>query len=750
MNAFEQFWHLGYRRLVPIVPPDAAISDKSSMAKRKDARGKAVGVRGRDGKWFGFDFIPHESTEEDLTRWQTMGAGTGIKTGNGLIAIDADTLNEQYAKTILEAVQRHFGKLPVRIGRYPKALYLCRTTEPLRYTRVEFGELDDKGRLKDRVEVLSDGRQFVASGIHPNTGKPYTWPQGTAAYDDLPAFPAASVIAFLHDLRGRLPAAKPLIQEGAQTEVDQASLRGSPDIVRKAVELTPNTSEHFPTRESYRDFGYAIKAALPYSEAEAFDIFSEWCARWKDGDNDPGVIEADWRRMKPPYRRGANWLFELAEQHAPNKFSKAEVFFQPITEDASPFDAGPIDQNALEKPQPVEIKWISPQEWHGVEPPLRKWIVEGAVPDGEVTLLTGAGGVGKTLLAQQFATCVAKGIPFLGLPTIQGNVMAFLCEDSEDELHIRQRDINASLCLDMTDVANTLRIASRKYMDNLLVLWDRNNGAMKRAAVWHRLCTDAKAFKAKVLIVDTIADTFGGNEIDRAQVRQFVQSCLGRLAQEIGGAVVALGHPSRAGQSSGEGTSGSTAWHASVRSRLYLEHATKDGSGVFRKLTNKKANYGPQGDVFMLRWARGAFELVTAKQSAAADGGAEGSDALAGVSAVGRPRMSDTIDDLLLLAVAEMAEQGVAMSMMQNSPYFAARVLKARSDALGIYDVRDIEEGMKRAMRAGRIKAAVVGRKQNRHPVIGFVVADADAPLATTIDENAFEEADVMSAGVFD
>src|SRR5690606_35556149 len=142
---------------------------------------------------------------------------------------------------------------------------------------------------------------------------------------------------------------------------------------------------------------------------------------------------------------------------------------------------------------------------------------------------------------------------------------------------------------------------------------------------WHQLVDDAKAFGAKLVIVDTIADTFGGSEIDRAQVRQYVQACLGKLAQEIGGAVLALGHPSRAGESSGDGTSGSTAWHASVRSRLYQEPATKDGSGPMRRLSNKKANYGPAGDAFMLRWARGAFEVHSAKRSAVDDAGGSGS-----------------------------------------------------------------------------------------------------------------------------
>ena len=95
--------------------------------------------------------------------------GTGIKTGDGLLAIDADTLNADHARVIRDIVEDRFGRLPVRIGKYPKALYLIRCRDPYRYTRVEFGNLNDKGSLEDRVEILSDGRQFVAEGVHPGT-----------------------------------------------------------------------------------------------------------------------------------------------------------------------------------------------------------------------------------------------------------------------------------------------------------------------------------------------------------------------------------------------------------------------------------------------------------------------------------------------------------------------------------------------------------------------------------------------------
>lgn len=67
-NPFRELWDLGYRKLVPIVPPAAKLSERSSLFKRPGARGKAPGVRGRDGLWMGFDWITHDCDEHDLDR----------------------------------------------------------------------------------------------------------------------------------------------------------------------------------------------------------------------------------------------------------------------------------------------------------------------------------------------------------------------------------------------------------------------------------------------------------------------------------------------------------------------------------------------------------------------------------------------------------------------------------------------------------------------------------------------------------
>jgi hypothetical protein len=198
--------------------------------------------------------------ELDLDRWADMGAGVGIRTGD-LIGIDADTLKPDLAVVIRDAIEARFGRLPIRVGRSPKALYVLRLSEPMPYARIEFGD--------ERVEVLTDGKQFVADGVHPVTGKPYTWPRGVPAYADIPIASPADVSALLEDLREKLPQASRVIVEGGGSDTSQASLAAPLDVVRRAVAAIPNTSNHFPSRESYVQLGYAIKAALPSQEEPA-------------------------------------------------------------------------------------------------------------------------------------------------------------------------------------------------------------------------------------------------------------------------------------------------------------------------------------------------------------------------------------------------------------------------------------------------------------------------------------------------
>lgn len=408
-SAFHRIYALGYQRIVPVIPPDAEVSPYSSLHKRvgtrQDARGKLPGTKGKHG-WASWDWTQHTTDPQDFDRWHAMGAGTGIVTGDGLLAIDADTTDEALAKIIRDVVLAHIGQTPIRVGRYPKALYLIRVTDPYAYRRIDFGEPDGFGNY-ERVEILSDRKFFVAEGIHPKTGRPYTWPRELVPYDDLPLFRPEQIDALMDALRAALPAAsKVQIEGGGEAPASQEALRGDIRSVKRAVAAIPNTSKHFPTREAYRDVGYAIKAALPDDEPQAFDIFADWCARWQDGDNDPGVVEADWRRMKPPFRRGASWLYEQAERVGDGSFTSAEVHFEPVPErEPSPFDT----QAAIEREQADDdiFPVLRLQDIEDRPPP--RFLVDRHIPQVSTGFLYSAPGVGKSFLALDMALSIAFG-----------------------------------------------------------------------------------------------------------------------------------------------------------------------------------------------------------------------------------------------------------------------------------------------------------------------------------------------------
>ncbi len=428
-NNFLRFQALGYKRLVPVIPPDAEISETSSLhrqiGKATDPRGKAVGIKGRNGKWYGFDWLPYEHDDNDLARWHTMGAGVGVKTGDGLVMIDADTQNVEHAKIIRDqlALLLPDPALVVRVGNYPKAGYVIRTDPNFQYRRIEFGTRDDKGRLTDRVEILSDGRQFVAHGVHPKTNKPYSWPKGVPAYDDLPYISADLIIALLDTLRQKLPAASEIVKEGGTSTVDQNALRGELQRVREAVRNIPNTTELFPTREAYRDFGYAIKAALPDNQHEAFELFADWCDRWTGGTNDPDTVASDWRRMKPPFRRGAGWLYELAEKHSAGAYTMAHAYFDDIPDaQDNPF-AEKIGLNSFQEKadrfKPLRFYEAASAALNETASPL----IKGLLDQAAMSVLYGDSNVGKTFVAMDMAYHVAAGLPYAGMRTQQMGVL---------------------------------------------------------------------------------------------------------------------------------------------------------------------------------------------------------------------------------------------------------------------------------------------------------------------------------------
>lgn len=257
---------------------------------------------------------------------------------------------------------------------------------------------------------------------------------------------------------------------------------------------------------------------------------------------------------------------------------------------------------------------IDPEEWYGREAPHRRFVVPGWIIRGSCGLLSGQEGVGKSLLAQQMATCAAIGREFLGLDVTAMGTVYITCEDPMDELWRRQEAINAALNIGMEALNGKLTLVSLKgHLGNEFGVFDQQGrlSVSERYRQVERLCIDSKA---NLVFLDNAAHIFPGNENARHDVAVFL-GLLEKLSETIDGAVVLLAHPNKQhaqGNKQGNEYSGSTGWSAHVRNRLFLDWADKDADGNYlgddgRVLRKSKANYGKKGEEIAFRWHQWAF-----------------------------------------------------------------------------------------------------------------------------------------------
>lgn len=256
--------------------------------------------------------------------------------------------------------------------------------------------------------------------------------------------------------------------------------------------------------------------------------------------------------------------------------------------------------------------WSPAEEWHGHKAPQIDWLVENAFMKGTVGILAGDGGLGKSLLLQQLTTACAIGVPWLGMRTQPLRSLAVYCEDDMDELHRRQERINSYYGCSMKHL-EPLRIDSRPGRDCVLMEFGRWGGDGRVTPLFNQLWELAHLHQAQIVILDTVADVFNGNEIDRNQPRTFIRE-LRKLALAIQGVVILTQHPSNEGMASGSGRSGSTGWHNSVRSRLYLTKPKAKGDeseeSNERHLRTMKNNAGRFGGKVRIEWKNGVFVLM--------------------------------------------------------------------------------------------------------------------------------------------
>src|SRR5262249_38771544 len=201
----------------------------------------------------------------------------------------------------------------------------------------------------------------------------------------------------------------------------------------------------------------------------------------------------------------------------------------------------------------------------------RPWLIPERIPKRNVTLLSGVGSIGKsTLLMQLLGATALTGAQWLGMYPQQGPGLFLTAEEEDNEIRHRLEAVAESLGTTRVRlIANGLKVLSYAGRDAILAEPDRN-GIIRPTPRFARLREEILRLKPRLIGFDAAADVFAGNEINRAQTRQFITMLRG-LAIDTDSAVILVAHPSLQGITSDSGLSGSTAWHNSVRARMYFK-----------------------------------------------------------------------------------------------------------------------------------------------------------------------------------
>ena len=275
-----------------------------------------------------------------------------------------------------------------------------------------------------------------------------------------------------------------------------------------------------------------------------------------------------------------------------------------------------------ELPRHEPIETHAPADWP--TPPARQWILDGWLPAGRVTLFTGKGGAGKSLLTLGLALALAAGEDEWlgnqgeGSPRVRGGAGAVVWaswEDEPDEVWRRAQWIQDKQGKRPTEERFVLAdLAGRGP------LWapgadgkgsTHTSTLASLTPTGERLRALCEEHAARLLVLDPLAAAYGSNENDRGLVRSFISSW-DRWGRKHDCAVLIIAHPPKsAGGDEGVSYSGSTDWLGGPRSLWALEKdkepqgkasgaKPKNQRGEALKLVNAKNNYAPDSGTVWL------------------------------------------------------------------------------------------------------------------------------------------------------
>lgn len=240
-------------------------------------------------------------------------ANVGIRTGQGesaIYAFDLDIYDPDVVLKVEESVIKTFGKTIKRIGQFPKVMLLYRG-------KPGASKIQMRWEGGHGIEILGDGQQFVAYGIHPDTKRPYEWIGDSLDETDISELPEVDMEKVSDWVNNVAPKLVPwLIEsktssqaaEASHDVLDNLNLGLTEAQIRVYMDKLDPDAHH----DDWRRYGAALHHETHGSELGK-QIWLEYCRKgtnYGDGSKKAGSDAnslAEWGRFnvnkdKKPYR----------------------------------------------------------------------------------------------------------------------------------------------------------------------------------------------------------------------------------------------------------------------------------------------------------------------------------------------------------------------------------------------------------------------------------------------------------------
>jgi hypothetical protein len=291
------------------------------------------------------------ATDALISDWQNQPelSNSGILTArNPTVDIDiyAKPLADELHAFALKALCNGGAKPLVRIGMAPKRALIFRTEDP--FPKVSTAEYVDPEGRRNKVEVLADGQQTVVDGIHPDTGRPYTFVGSEISEcpsNALPVLTQQMAQRFITVCENRLRQTGWLtIAELNQHERQGRATAGLKNQEPATLETVEDALEHIDS-DGYDDW-IRVGLALCHEFGDAGrSLWERWSAN--SSKYDPKTIDAKWRSFANVRSIGVGSIFWLAQQRGWRRKPDAESSRLAA---ASP---APVLKGPIQQPWPV-------------------------------------------------------------------------------------------------------------------------------------------------------------------------------------------------------------------------------------------------------------------------------------------------------------------------------------------------------------------------------------------------------------